>query len=177
MNIITESAPQSNYWMDILKTAIVPLATILAVFVGAFINAKLNRKQKIRDELFSYKVKAYVSFAETIATVEQDYLNGLSSHENVEIAPFDNEEYLGPLQISTLFQKKYKENYLFLDNEIREKSENLTELLYLSSNLHLRASTTSDVFAYHLIEDNKRVREKCNTIINNLYKSIGLNEI
>jgi len=177
MILITESAPQTNYWMDIFKTAIVPLATILAVFVGAYINARLNKKQKIRDELFFYKVKAYVSFAETIAIVEQDYLNGLSSHENVEIAPFDNEEYLGPLQISTLFQKKYKENYLFLDNNIRKKAESLTEHLYLSSNLHLRASTTTDVFAYHLIEDNVQVREICTDIVNELYKSIGLDKI
>lgn len=66
MTIITQIHNESNIWIEIFKYAIGPILALIAVFIGSLLNTKLMRKQKIRDELFSYKVKAHVKIAEAV---------------------------------------------------------------------------------------------------------------
>lgn len=169
--------PQPSFWTEVLKYSIGPVITLIGVFIGSHLNAKLTRKQKLRDELFSYKVKAYASFASVLVEVENDYLNGLSIHENSETAPFDDDEYLGPLKISTFYYKKYKENFLFFDNDVKHHAEDLGIQLYRSSQLHLMAANTNDIANYILIENNERIREACQNLGKILYIKIDLNKI
>ncbi|KAA2223037.1 hypothetical protein [Chryseobacterium sediminis] len=59
--------------LELLKAS-VPIATVIGVVVGAFLNSNLARKEKIRDHLFSYKVKSYSTIAESIIVIKRDLL-------------------------------------------------------------------------------------------------------
>ena len=60
--------------LEILKAS-VPFATIAGVIVGALLNSRLGRKDKIRDHLFSYKVKSYTILAECTSSIKRDISN------------------------------------------------------------------------------------------------------
>lgn len=46
--------------------ASLPLAALVGVVVGAFLNSTLQRKDKIREHLFTYKIKSYMEIARVI---------------------------------------------------------------------------------------------------------------
>lgn len=55
--------------------ASLPLATLIGVIIGAFLNSRLQRKDKLQEHLFTYKVKSYMEIAriitETIRRMEK----------------------------------------------------------------------------------------------------------
>jgi hypothetical protein len=98
-----------NLIIEILK-APVPIFSIIAVIVAAFLNAKFSRKQKIREELFSYKVKCYMKIAEKAHSIKSDYVEKLKSLKNEKqplidlTLQYDSERFLekNTMQISYL---------------------------------------------------------------------------
>ncbi|OBW43499.1 hypothetical protein AB670_00028 [Chryseobacterium sp. MOF25P] len=55
--------------------ASLPIAALIGVVVGAFLNSRLQRKDKLQEHLFTYKVKSYMEIAriitETIRRMEK----------------------------------------------------------------------------------------------------------
>lgn len=46
--------------------ASLPIVALIGVVVGAFLNSRLQRKDKIQEHLFTYKVKSYMEIARII---------------------------------------------------------------------------------------------------------------
>lgn len=61
-----------NENLEYLKASI-PIFSVIAVVVAAYLNARFTRKQKVIDELFSYKVQAFMKVAEIVYLINIEY--------------------------------------------------------------------------------------------------------
>lgn len=111
--------------LEILKAS-VPFATITGVVVGALLNSRLSRKDKMRDHLFSYKVKAYSTIAESIIEIKRDFL-AIRTNLLLQRDP----EGKKAVEIWEYFNKVRAEQALFISNKTRHNFFLLEEHIYV----------------------------------------------
>ena len=111
--------------IELLKAS-VPFATITGVIVGALLNSRLGRKDKIRDHLFSYKVKAYSTIAESIIEIKRDFLS-IRTDLLLQRKP----EGKKAVEIWEYFNKVRAEQALFISNKTRHNFFLLEEHMYV----------------------------------------------
>ncbi|ROH94284.1 hypothetical protein EGI15_07265 [Chryseobacterium cucumeris] len=105
--------------LEILKAS-VPFATLTGVVVGALLNSRLARKDKIRDHLFSYKVKSYSVLAESIIEIRTNLEELRSS-----LYPLAKKETYDASYVWEKLRKVVAAQALFLSDNT---SKNLREL-------------------------------------------------
>ncbi|WP_223559612.1 hypothetical protein [Chryseobacterium lathyri] len=160
--------------LEILKAS-VPIFSIVAVVVAAFLNARFNRKQKERDELMSYKIKAYVSLCEVIAQTRQNYDALLS---NISSGKVDRgTDSKSPEEAYQQFNKVLYKNMLFLSRFKKNK------LYLLTAKLHLTA-IQFNINASHIIYEKediiasyKEVISECDKVTDYLHMDLGFHQI
>lgn len=162
---------QLNLIIEILKAS-VPIFSIIAVIVAAYLNAKFSRKQKMREELFSYKIKSYMKIAEKTHSIKSDYIEKLKNLKNKKqplidlTLQHDSERFFG---------EEYNANILFIepkmDAEVRVISQKLLELL--------QPTFFSDTEQYKKESEIKfcKVIELCDDLIFLLQNEVGLYKI
>jgi len=178
MIIITEAHNEPNIWIEIFKYAIGPILALIAVFIGSILNAKLTRKQKIRDELFSYKVKAHVKIAEAVQMARKDFGYGILVLDGEPLMPFDQNDYKGPILIASYFQQIYHENILFLDKETREAAKlfrNTLDGTSIAYDNHKK--NRSDENRSHIMAQIGYIEVRGQALFDLLYKKIGLDKL
>lgn len=95
----------NNFTIEILKAS-TPIVALLAMFFTPWFTAKFNKKQKVRDELFSNKVKAYTN----IAKIVTETMRGL---ETIRIDYYSKKEQDKFFGIYNQFKHAIAEEALF----------------------------------------------------------------
>lgn len=93
---------------EIYSALIGACGAILLLWLGS----KQTKAQRIREELYSHKVKAYAKLAELIAEVRQEYEILAFIDSGSDIVPF--EQSRSPIEIDGYFRKNLFVNILFL---------------------------------------------------------------
>jgi len=97
---------------DILKS-VIPL---FAALVASYLTYRFSKKDKIRDHLFTYKVKSYSNVAETILEIKR---NMDSVIHDLYFDVISNDYSKSPKQIYTDYNKVVSENTLFISNQTK----------------------------------------------------------
>lgn len=97
---------------DIIKS-VIPL---FAAIIASYLTYRFSKKDKIRDHLFTYKVKAYSSMAQGILVIQKDIISLLNDVKFKQ----NRQDYLkSPTQILTEFNQISNENLLFISKNIK----------------------------------------------------------
>lgn len=95
----------SDKIIEILKPS-TPIVALIAMFFTPWFTANFNKEQKIRDELFSAKVKAYIELAKIIT----ETMRGL---ENIRSEYYSKKECDNFYEIYIKFKNTIAEQALF----------------------------------------------------------------
>ena len=97
---------------DIIKSVIPLFAAIMA----SYLTYRFSKKDKIRDHLFTYKVKAYSSMAQGILVIQKDIISLLNDVKFKQ----NRKDFLKSLtQILLEFNQISNENLLFISKNIK----------------------------------------------------------
>lgn len=154
--------------LEILKAS-VPIFSLIAVIVAAYLNARYSRKQRVRDELFSYKVKAYMKIAETVYSIRNDY------GKKFDLIMHEGTTYLDrnlPKDITKFHGSEFNSNILFLNVEMQDKVYKFSsKLLEATEKIQNLSDKTM------LMEEHYKMTIFCDKMISDLQEEIGLNKI
>ncbi len=92
---------------DIMKS-VIPL---IAALVASYLTYRFSKKDKIRDHLFTYKVKSYALLAENISNYKRDLDTII---HDLYAGKFNNDYIKNPEQIEIDVRKIISENTLFI---------------------------------------------------------------
>lgn len=166
-----ETPQQITGSLEYLKAS-VPIFSIIAVVIAAFLNARYTRKQKIRDELFSYKVKSYMKIAELVYHIKTEFSN------RFEIASKNNLSALKitePTELERLKGQEFISNILFLDIEIQNKLYTfVSEVKMKCIEIGLKDRNLDKSVFMH---DYFLLMISCEKLIEHLQNEIGLNKV
>ncbi|GAA5096597.1 hypothetical protein GCM10023210_30550 [Chryseobacterium ginsengisoli] len=125
--------------------ASLPIAALVGVVVGAFLNSRLQRKDKIREHLFTYKIKSYMEIARIIT----ETMSGMEKIRNSYYARRDGDNFFliydklkdtiseQSLLISQNTKSDINELFISLqnvyDSEIWKKDYDIRILIYTSA--------------------------------------------
>lgn len=145
---------------------------LLSMFVGS----TLNRKQRTREELYAYKVKAYAKLAELFSQVKQDFSVLAFLDTGSDVVPF--EESRSPIQIDEYFRRNVFENYLFFTHETKLRIEQFADKITDSSRITFNHAIMPDLVKPDDLRKNyEEIINNCNEEIDKLYYEIGLHKI
>lgn len=157
--------------LEILKAS-VPFATLMGVVVGAFLNSKLTRKEKIRDHLFSYKVKSYATLAECIVGVKRDVQDLRSSIRQQK----ESESKKKMSNIWDDFRKVSDEQALFLSDITKHDLSMLEHHIFIAySKDVLRMMSKESFDDKEMMDLCDEVSKNCEKFISKLQDELGLN--
>ncbi|CAA7197619.1 hypothetical protein [Chryseobacterium potabilaquae] len=163
---------------EIFKYTIGPVLAIIGVGVGSLLNARLTRKQKIRDELFSYKVKAHVKIAEAVQMTRKDFGYAILVLDGEPLMPFDQSDYKGHILIASYFQQIHHENILFLDKATRQASKLFGDTIIGTSIAYDRyEKNKNDKNRLQILTQIGYIEVRGQALFDLLYKKIGLNKL
>lgn len=147
----------------------------VSALAGIFIGSNLNKKQKIREELFTHKVNAYAKLAQLIAEIRQDYVALLFDGTGSDVAPF--EDFRSPIEIDEFFRKNLYINILFLSPNTKSNMDVFCDKIFECSKLTFNNSAMPDLFTRDmLLESFKKMIDECDDCIQKLYVEVGLNK-
>ncbi|MCY1660334.1 hypothetical protein [Chryseobacterium sp. SL1] len=157
---------------EIYSALIGACGAILLLWIGS----KQTKVQRIREELYSHKVKAYAKLAELIAEVRQEYEILAFMNTGSDVVPFDKSR--SPIEIDGYFRKNLFLNILFLSPKTKSRMEHLSDKITNSSRLTFNHSAIPDLVSS---DDLRKCYEdminECNLEIQKLYIEIGLDKI
>lgn len=87
------------------------LFPLLAAMTGAYLTYRFQKRDKIRDHLYGYKVKAYSKIAKTIHDIKNNYSYACGDILGNEL-PLQN--YKTPVEVYDLFNNVSSEDALYL---------------------------------------------------------------
>lgn len=158
--------------LDILKAS-VPFATLTGVVVGALLNSKLGRKEKIRDHLFSYKVKSYSVMAECVIGIKRDMSNVI---RDIRIKRKEESKTINDIYKD--FIKVSNEQTLFLSDRTKDDLLELEDDIFETSTLEIERFVYPDKISDNeMIDACKKVKLGCEIFINKIQDELGLNLI
>lgn len=157
---------------EISSALIGACAAIILLWLGSI----QTKKQRIREELYSHKVKAYAKLAELIAEVRQEYESLAFMSTGSDIVPF--EESRSPIEIDGYFRKNLFINILFLSPSTKKEMQSFAEEITNSSRMTFNHYAIPDsVSSDALRKCYEDMIGKCDKEIQKLYVEIGLNKI
>lgn len=125
--------------------ASLPITALVSVIVGAFLNSTLQRKDKTREHLFTYKIKSYME----IARVVTETMRGMTKIRNTYYSRKDGDDFF---LIYDKLKDTISEQSLFIsentksdidelfnslqevyDSEIRRKDYDIRIVIYTSA--------------------------------------------
>lgn len=158
--------------LELLKAS-VPLATLTGVVVGALLNSKLARKEKIRDHLFTYKVKSYSTLAECIVGVKRDMQNKKSK---IRVKREDDAKTI--TDVWEDFRKVADEQTLFLSDQTKHDLFILEGDIFEAFNMEIERIIDKDNFSDEEIMDMcEKVANNCEDFILKLQDELGISAV
>lgn len=160
-----------NDIIEILKTS-TPIVALLAMFFTPWFTAKFNKDQKKRDELFSYKVKAYMYIAKNLYKIRNEYLN--RSDKMRKQGMFIDYNAL-PIDLHKLSSEEYTSNILFLDLRMQNKMHEFTE--FMTKQIYKLETITSNNEDYYITYEYLMIIVECDNLIQDLQNEVGMNTV
>ncbi|WP_284459538.1 hypothetical protein [Chryseobacterium sp.] len=113
MLLLSLTSEEMAFLTDISRTTI----PLFAAMSGAYLTYRFQKKDKIRDHLFSYKAKAYSNLAQGLSVTQKDIVKLLKDIKYIDNRDdYTKQEY----EILQDLQKAYSEYYIFLSGRVLE---------------------------------------------------------
>lgn len=177
MQLLSVSKEEMIFISDISRTVIPLLAAMGGAMTGSYLTYRFQKKDKIRDLLFSYKVKSYSSIAEYNSKLLRDL-------EDLEVKLLFNVAHTTTkgLEIYTDFRKMRDEQFLFLsipiDNHLSKIQSQLWELSNIENNRNIAFEIPNDFYKKEDIGNTCLGASKlCKQLFIELQKDLNLTQI
>ncbi|MCX8525880.1 hypothetical protein OF897_18355 [Chryseobacterium formosus] len=155
-----------------LFKASVPFATITGVIIGALLNSRLGRRDKIRDHLFSYKVKSYTILAESTSEIKRDVLNIRTDLRlNKPKSKYIND-------IWEAFIKTSNEQSLFLSNQTKHDLFILEGVIFDAFNKEIDELIDPESYSTdEMIFECDNILKACDIFVSKIQKELGIDKL
>lgn len=111
MLLLNLTKDEMVFFSDLSRT----ITPLIAAMSGAYLTYRFSKKDKIRDHLFTYKVKAYSSISEGILKLQKDII---SLQNEIQ---YKSAKQFQALSILNEFNNLRSENRLFISNKINSE--------------------------------------------------------
>ncbi|WP_278380528.1 hypothetical protein [Chryseobacterium arthrosphaerae] len=173
MLLLSLTNEEMVFLTDISKTVIPLFAALGGAMTGSYLTYRYQRKDKIRDHLFSYKVKSYTILVEGIIEVRRD----------LEVVR--NAKFIGGFRTSKTakgawenYRKVTAEQSLFVSEQTREDLEKLNRIIYEAVEIEIlfRNQLTSEQITNAKEFYNRAIYE-CLLFVKKVQEELGLHNI
>ncbi|WP_428135878.1 hypothetical protein [Chryseobacterium jejuense] len=158
---------------DISKTVIPLFAALGGAMTGSYLTYRFQRKDKIRDHLFTHKVKSYSILAECIVVVKRDIDD---KRGKIRVKREDDAKTI--TAIWDYFRKVSDEQTLFLSDQTKHDLLILEGIIFEAFNMEIERIIDIDNFSdAEMIDVCGKVIEDCEDFIKKLQNEIGVNAV
>jgi len=173
MLLLSLTNEEMAFWTDISKTIIPLFAALGGAMTGSYLTYRFQRKDKIRDHLFSYKVKSYSTLAECIVGVKRDMLDKRS-----KIRVKREKDSKTITDIWDEFRKVSDEQTLFLSDRTKDELFVLEGDIFEAFNMEIERLIDEEAFTDdEIMETCAKVAGNCEDFIIKLQDELGINVV
>ncbi|SDE72507.1 hypothetical protein [Epilithonimonas hungarica] len=155
--------------LDFLKY----LIPVLSAFLASFLTYRFSKKDKIRDHLFTYKVKAYLSLAEDVSKIQKDIIK---LKNNIHFSRREIGE-LSPFTITDDLKESINRQSLFLSDKIKKDSKNLETAVYSLATIEEYVGKINTNPKKETLDKYQRAYIECGILIEKLQSDLGMHQI
>lgn len=149
------------------------LTPVLSAFLASFLTYRFSKKDKIRDHLYTYKVKAYLSFAEDISRIQKDIIK---LKNNIHFSRREIGE-LTPFTITDDLKESVNRQSLFLSDKIKKDLKKLETVVYsLATNEDYLGKINTNP-KKETLDKYLRAYIECGILIEKLQSDLGMHQI
>ncbi len=171
MLLLTLTKEEMAFLTDISRTIIPLFAAMGGAMTGSYLTYRFQKRDKIRDHLFTYKVKAYSTLAECIVGVKRDM-----ESKRAKIRVQREEDAKSISDIWDEFRKVSDEQALFSSDNTKRDLLILEHIIFQSYTMEIERILQKDSFSDNdMIIICDRIISDCDDFITKLQNEIGVN--
>jgi hypothetical protein len=173
MVLLSLTTEEMVFLTDVSKTVIPLFAALGGAMTGSYLTYRFQRKDKIRDHLFTHKVKSYSTLAECIVGVKRDVED---KRGKIRVKREDDAKTITAIWDD--FRKVSDEQTLFLSDQTKKDLFILEGVIFEAFNMEIERIIDKENFSdVEMIDVCGKVVVDCEDFINKLQDELGINVV